>query len=91
LFGNHPIDLSGVEQIADLSQTRSLGQVIHYALKYMDGQESLGQVVDSVRKDVEEKRLDVLSPMPVGDLAGFRIWELAAAINRLRTLRIRHS
>jgi hypothetical protein len=47
--------------------------------------------VDAVMVDVKTKGLDVLSPRPVGDFAGFRGLELAAAVNRLRTLRIKHS
>jgi predicted ABC-class ATPase len=91
LFGVHPIDLGGIEQIVDTSQTRAIGEAIHYAVKQMDGQRTLAGVVDSVLKDILEKGLDVLSPRPVGDLAGFRSLELAAAINRLRTLGIRQS
>lgn len=90
LFGVYPIDLSGIEQIADKSQTRAIGEAIHYAVKYMDGGRSLEEIVGSVCKDVGERGLDVLSSRPVGDLAVFRKWELAAAINRLRTLRIKH-
>jgi predicted ABC-class ATPase len=91
LFGVHPIDLGAIEQIADTSQTRAIGEAINYAMKYMDGKRTLGEIVDSVQKDIEEKGLDVLSPRPVGDFAGFRNLELAAAINRLRTLRVKHS
>jgi hypothetical protein len=57
----------------------------------MDGTRTLAELVDSVLKDVEEKGLDVLSPRPVGDFAGFRNLELAAAINRLRTLGVKLS
>jgi predicted ABC-class ATPase len=90
LFGVHPIDLGGIEQIVDTSQTRAIGEAINYAVQHMDGKKTLSQVVDLVLKDVKEKGLDVLSPRPVGDFAGFRELELAAAINRLRTLGIRH-
>jgi predicted ABC-class ATPase len=91
LFGMHPIDLSGIEQIVDTSQTRAIGEAIHYAVKFMDGQITLAEVVDAVLKDIEERGLDVLSSRPVGDFAGFRGLELAAAINRLRTLGIKRS
>jgi predicted ABC-class ATPase len=91
LFGVHPIDLSGIEQIVDTSQTRAIGEAVNYAVKYMDGKKSLAAVVDAVMVDVKTKGLDVLSPRPVGDFAGFRGLELAAAVNRLRTLRIKHS
>jgi predicted ABC-class ATPase len=89
LFGMHPIDLSGIEQIVDTSQTRSIGEAIKYAVKFMDGKRNLADIVDSVLKDIEAKGLDVLSPRPAGDFAAFRGWELAAAINRLRTLGVR--
>ena len=89
LFGVHPIDLGGVEQLVDMSQTRAIGDAIHYAQRFMDGKRTLTATVDAVLKDIQEEGLDVLSPRPAGDLAGFRGLELAAAINRLRTLRVR--
>jgi predicted ABC-class ATPase len=91
LFGVHLIDLSGVEQIVDLSQTRAIGEAINYAVKHMDGKKTLAEIVDLVLKDVDENGLDVLSARPVGDFAGFRKLELAAAINRLRTLGVKLS
>ncbi len=89
LFGVYPIDLSEVEQIVDTSQTRAIGEAINYAVKFMDGKRNLADIVDSVMKDIEEKGLDVLSRRPVGDFAAFRGCELAAAINRLRTLGVK--
>lgn len=88
-FGSHTIDLGAVEQLVDASQTRALGDAIHYATKFMDGERTLREVVDAVMADQEEKGLDVFSPRPVGDYAGFRGLELGAAINRLRTLAVR--
>ncbi|WP_369407555.1 hypothetical protein [Rhodothermus marinus] len=40
-------------------------------------------------EDIARKGLDVLDPGGLLDLAGFRVQELAAALNRLRTLRVR--
>jgi predicted ABC-class ATPase len=91
LFGVHPIDLGGIEQIVDSSQTRAIGEAINYAVKHMDSKRTFTEVVDIVLKDVKDRGLDVLSPRPIGDFAGFRNLELAAAINRLRTLGIRLS
>jgi predicted ABC-class ATPase len=91
LFGVHPIDLAGIEQIVDTSQTRAIGEAINYAVKKMDGKRTLAEIVDSVSKDVEENGLDVLIQRPAGDFAGFRALELAAAINRLRTFGVRLS
>jgi hypothetical protein len=38
--------------------------------------------------DIDRAGLDVLDRRPAGDLARFRRYELAAALNRLRTLRV---
>lgn len=88
-FGTHNIDLGAVEQLVDISQTRAIGDAIYYATRYMDGRRRLREIVEAVLSDIEEKGLDVLSPRPVGDYARFRGLELAAAINRLRTLSVR--
>lgn len=89
LYGNHHIDLNAVEQLIDASQTNAIGDAIHYATKYMDGKRILKEVIDLVLEDIHGKGLDVLSSYPAGNYAAFRGLELAAAINRLRTLHIR--
>jgi len=75
--------------LVDTSQTRAIGDAMYYATKYMDGGGTLREIVDAVLKSILEKGLDLLSPMPVGDYAAFRGLELAAAVNRLRTLSVR--
>lgn len=54
----------------------------------MDEKKPLKQVVDTVLKDIIGKSLDVLNPRLVGNYAQFQGLELAAAINRLRTLSV---
>jgi predicted ABC-class ATPase len=88
-FGTHTIDLGAVEQLVDISQTRAIGDAIHYATNYMDGQKTLKEIVDCVLADIRDNSMDVLNTRPVGDYAAFRGIELAAAINRLRTLAVR--
>ncbi len=88
VFGTHTIDLGAVEQLVAPSQTRAVADAIYYARGYMDGKWTLGEIVAAVVRDKIEKGLDVLSPQPVGDYADFRGLELAAAINRLRTLSV---
>jgi predicted ABC-class ATPase len=87
-YGYNVIDLGAVEQLVDGSQTRAIGDAIHYATGYMDGKRTLREVVDAVAQDVEEKGLDVLRPGYTGDYAAFRKLELGAAMNRLRTLSV---
>jgi len=90
LFGSTVVDLKDVEQIVHLSQTRGIGLAMHYAIRYMDGQRSLKQVVDRVIQDMDKQSLDVLSAYISGDIVRFRGLELAAAINRMRTLKMKH-
>jgi len=88
-FGTHRIDLGAVEQLVDTSQTRAVGDAIFYATRYMDGKRSMRAVMDSVMEDIDERGFDLLSSRPEPDYAYFRGPELAAAINRLRTLHVR--
>ncbi len=86
VFGTHTIDLGAVEQLVDVSQTRAVGDAIYYSTRYMDGKTTLADIIRSVFADIEKQGLDVIGPKPVGDYAYFRPFELAGAINRLRTL-----
>lgn len=85
LYGEHQIDLSQVEQLIDIGQTRSIGLMIHYyAQHYATGGETLVQGLQQVMADAQRQDLDIFSPYTVGDLALPRLHELAAAINRIR-------
>ncbi|MBC7254258.1 MAG: ABC-ATPase domain-containing protein [Actinobacteria bacterium] len=88
-FGGETIDLSSVEQLVDESQTRAIGHALHYATRYMDGKATLREVVERVMGDVGMKGLDVIGPPNRGDYAAFRAFELAAAMNRLRTFTVK--
>ena len=85
-FGNNVIDLTDVEQLIELSQTKALGYAIEYAKKYMNNKTTLCEVVERVITDIEEKGLDVISDKISGHFARFRSFELIFAINRLRSL-----
>lgn len=92
-FGRETIDLSAVAQLVHADQTRAIGLALAYAVErgYLDGQRTLRQALEAVLQDVARQGLEVLSPTryPVGDLAAFRLAELAAALNRLRTLQVK--
>ncbi len=88
VFGNSVIDLSDVEQIVDSCQTGAIGYALWYAVRYMDGGRTLAEVVNAVSSDICEQGLDVIAPYIMGELAQFRGLDLAAAMNRMRTLRI---
>ena len=88
-FGTEDIDLSAVEQLVDVAQLRGIAEAMVYAKHhYMDGRRSLREIIDRVMADIEAAGLGSIAPFPSGDLAMFRPFELAAAIDRLRTLQI---
>lgn len=85
LYGAHRIDLSLVEQLIDIGQTRTIGLMIHYfAQHYADDCENLTAGLKQVLADAQRYGLDRFSPYKVGNLALPRLHELAAAINRIR-------
>ncbi len=84
-LGNNKIDLSDLEQLVELSQTKTIGFSMLYAKKYMDGKRTLKQVVDRVMYDLQEQGLDILNENISGHFAQFRSFELASALNRMRS------
>lgn len=88
-FGRETIDLSAVSQIVHTAQARALGHAIFYAKRFIDGSMPLRAVIDRIMEEIDLRGLDLLRPGHHGDLAAFRRQELAAAINRLRTLEVR--
>jgi predicted ABC-class ATPase len=90
LYGRTAIDLSRVAQVVDESQTHAIGDLIHYcATRYFNGAVPLVEGLRRALADVEEKGLDILGPYKRGDYARPRLFELAAAVNRLRSLKVR--
>lgn len=95
LFGSDAIDLRSVEQLVDLSQTRAVGDAIHLAAeRFMDGEATLHQVIGRLEEFFDRRGLDELNPFyhpehHPGNYARPRRFEIAAAINRLRTVRMR--
>ena len=99
-FGRAELDLSLLEQLVDRSQARAIGEAIHFAFaKSVSESSSRGSLLcirdtlDALDARLDEKGLDLLSPHGgrgehPGRLARPRIYEIAAAINRLRSLHI---
>jgi hypothetical protein len=74
----------------DPSQTRAIGELIYYyGQNYADGRTPLFEGLKRAIGDLTRGGFDVLRVRKAGNLAIPRIYELAAAINRLRTLRVR--
>lgn len=87
-FGRNKIDLTDLEQLIELSQTKAIGFSMLYARKYMNGKRTLKQVIDLVMADLEENGLDILNEKISGYFAQFRSFELAFALNRMRSFSV---
>ncbi|MCK4622557.1 MAG: ABC-ATPase domain-containing protein [Desulfuromonadales bacterium] len=88
-FGQNKIDLTDLEQLVELSQTKAIGFSMLYARKYMNGERTLKQVIDLIMADLEENGLDILSEKISGYFAQFRSFELAFALNRMRSFNVK--
>ncbi len=87
LYGATTIDLSGLEQLVDMSQTRAIGDIIlYYSRKYAGREYTLHQGLEQLFEELEQQGLDILSARKPGNYAMPRKFEVAAAINRMRTL-----
>ncbi|MTI95850.1 MAG: ATPase [Firmicutes bacterium] len=91
LLGTETIELSAVEQLVDPSQTRALARMLHLIAREMRTSAPLSSVGEKLFQRLDVEGLDTLSPFPGQhpvDMALPRPLELAAAINRLRTLEV---
>lgn len=87
IYGRTVIDLSQISQVVDESQTNAIGDLIHFAAsRYFNGKTPLAHGLRHALKEVEEKGLDIITPFRRGNYALPRIYEIAAAINRMRCL-----
>ena len=88
-FGRSSIDLRGIKQLADIYQTRTIGRILYYAkLRYMDEPRPIREILDLIDRDLSTEGLESLTRDLRGDLARPRRYEIAAALNRLDSLRI---
>lgn len=85
-FGSYTIDISDLDQIVDLGQTRAVADAVYYSAGFMKEGRTLREVVDIVLTQIRIRGFDVLDRIPSGEYVGFRRFELAGAINRLRSM-----
>jgi predicted ABC-class ATPase len=89
IYGRMKVDLNDVEQLLEAAQTKAIGRAIEYAKKYMDGEQTLKDVLEKVMSDISKEGLDLLDKKCTGDLAAFRGLEFAAVLNRMRDFQVR--
>jgi predicted ABC-class ATPase len=90
LFGRRDIDLSAVEQLVDQSQTRAIGDALIYLREnHMKGRGvHLDAMLDALDEVLDRTGLDSITRTRFGDRARPRRYEVAAALNRLRGIRV---
>jgi predicted ABC-class ATPase len=88
-YGRSSVDLSAVEQIVDAAQTLTIGWAVHaLAKRHFPSGATLQEALEKLGGEIDAKGLDVLSPWRTGELVRPRPFEIAAAINRLRGIRV---
>ena len=88
-FGEEEIDVSLLAQLVDPSQCRMIGDcLLQLSRGLCDGRTSVPDLLGRIEKEIQENGVDSLVERGYGDRAAVRRFEIAAALNRLRTLRI---
>ncbi|MCB9745681.1 MAG: ABC-ATPase domain-containing protein [Alphaproteobacteria bacterium] len=91
-YGEGEIELGAVEQVLDPAQAWSIGQALRLLHEErVDGARSLPTLLDELDALLDGEGVELLSPWeaPGGGLVRPRRHEVAAALNRLRSLRVR--
>ncbi len=97
LFGETEIRLGAVEQLVEAGQTRFVCEALTRLPKaFLDGRRTLAQTLDALETAMDEgtgsSGLDCVNTRePRGDFVRPRRFEIAAAINRLRGVRMTHA
>ncbi|MGE4274879.1 MAG: ABC-ATPase domain-containing protein [Candidatus Methanomethylophilaceae archaeon] len=84
-FGNGELDLSSVEQLVEMAQTVTIADVLVQCLERMDGSRNMRELVKEAMRGMSQDGLDSLGRLN-GERASVRSFEIAATINRLRSL-----
>lgn len=92
LYGKEPIDITGLEQLVDPSQTECLAMMIDYYQQHLlNEQDTLNQAADKLYDFIDREGLDAISPHSghPGPLALPRKQEFCATLNRYRGLKVK--
>ncbi len=84
-YGDTQLDISGLEQLASISQTTAIANALQRVPHLAPHPTSLTSVLDALERAINAQGLDCLAPGHYdGGMARPRRFELAGAINRLR-------
>ncbi len=93
VLGRDVIDLGAIEQLVDPAQARAVAAALIFAADrgLADGMRTIREILGLIEMEIAQHGLEglVSSESVPGDLALARRHELTAALNRLRTLRVK--
>ncbi|WP_297058067.1 ABC-ATPase domain-containing protein [Thermosulfurimonas sp.] len=87
ILARQEIDLSAVEQLVSADQVRTIGVLFGPLLEGLRSGRTIDQAVTELEERLRKEGFSALTREVRGDLAFVRRFELAAALNRLRTLK----
>jgi predicted ABC-class ATPase len=90
LFGNEEIELGALEQLVDRAQAAGVAAALVRLVEdgHLDGRATVREAIDGLFAEVDATGVGVLRAGWPGDLARPRPAEVAAALNRLRSLAV---
>ncbi|MBE9182320.1 ABC-ATPase domain-containing protein [Oculatella sp. LEGE 06141] len=84
------IDVTAVEQLVEVGQLRAIGMaIVQIQQEYLDGHHTMRDLLERLMTTIAQAGLDGLTVERQGDLAMFRSLELAAVLNRMRSIAVR--
>ena len=88
VFGDEVIDVSFVEQLVDNSQARAIAEVLKFYKNNLDNI-PMSDFLKKVEARIKKDKFDWMSGRPNFNLAFVRSFEIASAINRMRSLKVK--
>ena len=92
MYGKEAIDISGLEQLVDDSQTNCLAMMLDYMQRHkVNNEQTIVEIIDAVYQLIDEQGLEAMSHHHghPGNLALPRKQELIGTLNRYRGLRVK--
>ncbi len=88
VFGDEIIDVSFVEQLVDNSQGRAIAEVLKFYKKRLDNT-PMADFLKRIEEQIKKEKFDWMTKGYAFNLAFVRSFEIASAINRMRSLKVR--
>ncbi len=88
VFGDEIIDVSFVEQLVDNSQGRAIAEVLKFYKKRLDNT-PMADFLKRIEEEIKKEKFDWMTKGYAFNLAFVRSFEIASAINRMRSLKVR--